>query len=76
MPNLFDSLNATRRLVEMSGAALEKSKRYPQGFAIRTTPPVREIPGEIEITVCTHGLRRRVRAARVNGCTVYWEDGA
>lgn len=75
MSNLFDSLNAARRLTELSGAVLEKSKRYPQRYALRTTPPQCEIPGEIEITVCTHGLRRQVRAARVGGCTVYWEDG-
>ncbi|EDX2020074.1 hypothetical protein BU505_002985 [Salmonella enterica subsp. enterica serovar Sandiego] len=75
MTNLFDSLNAARRLTELSGAVLECSKRYPQRYALRTTPPKCQMPGEIEITVCTAGLRRRVRAARVSGCTVYWEDG-
>lgn len=74
--NLFDSLNAARRLTELSGAVLERSKRYPQRYALRTTKPARQMPGEIEITVRTAGLRRRVRAARVSGCTVYWEDGA
>ncbi|EGC6375224.1 hypothetical protein H9U66_001528 [Salmonella enterica] len=73
--NLFDSLNAARRLTELSGAVLECSKRYPQRYALRTTPPKCQMPGESEITVCTAGLRRRVRAARVSGCTVYWEDG-
>ncbi|WP_079952925.1 hypothetical protein [Salmonella enterica] len=76
MTNLFDSLNAACRLTELSGAVLQKSKRYPQRYALRTTPPKCQMPGEIEITVCTAGLRRRVRAARVSGCTVYWEDGA
>lgn len=76
MANLFDSLNAARRLAELSGAVLERSKRYPQRYALRTTPPQHKLPGEIEITVCTHGLRRLVHAARVGGCTVYWEDGA
>ncbi|ELY6043004.1 hypothetical protein SNO20_002127 [Salmonella enterica] len=75
MTNLFDSLNAARRLTELSGAVLECSKRYPRRYALRTTPPKCQMPGEIEITVCTAGLRRRVRAARVSGCTVYWEDG-
>ncbi|EDQ6556938.1 hypothetical protein S675_005227 [Salmonella enterica subsp. enterica] len=76
MANLFDSLNAARRLVEMSGAVLERSKRYPQRYALRTTPPQHEMPGEVEITVCNKGVRRLVHAARVDGCTVYWEDGA
>ncbi|ELM4201887.1 hypothetical protein RYG20_001105 [Salmonella enterica] len=75
MTNLFDSLHAACRLTELSGAVLQKSKRYPQRYALRTTPPKCQMPGEIEITVCTAGLRRRVRAARVGGCTVYWEDG-
>ncbi|EAU7390697.1 hypothetical protein EI350_00830 [Salmonella enterica] len=75
MTNLFDSLYAACRLTELSGAVLQKSKRYPQRYALRTTPPKCQMPGEIEITVCTAGLRRRVRAARVGGCTVYWEDG-
>ncbi|HHR4051842.1 TPA: hypothetical protein ACS50C_003757 [Salmonella enterica] len=75
MVNLFDSLNAARRLVEMSGAVLERSKRYSQRYALRTTPPKCQMPGEIEITVCSNGVRRRVRAARLSGCTVYWEDG-
>lgn len=75
MANLFDSLNAARRLTELSGAVLERSKRYPQRYALRTTPPKHEMPGEVEITVCNKGQRRRVRAARVGGCTVYWEGG-
>ncbi|EAO7621086.1 hypothetical protein OH880_003233 [Salmonella enterica] len=75
MTNLFDSLNAARRLTELSGAVLERSKRYPQRYALRTTPPKCRMPGEVEITVCNRGQRRRVRAARVGGCTVYWEDG-
>lgn len=75
MANLFDSLNAARRLVEMSGAVLEHSKRYPQRYALRTTPPQCEMPGEIEIAVCTNGLRRRIRASRISGCTVYWDGG-
>lgn len=75
MTNLFDSLNAARQLTELSGAVLERSKRYPQRYALRTTPPKCQMPGEIEITVCNRGQRRRVRAARVGGCTVYWEDG-
>ncbi|EAC0344857.1 hypothetical protein EZ715_08385 [Salmonella enterica subsp. enterica serovar Newport] len=75
MTNLFDLLNEARRLTELSGAVLQKSKRYPQRYALRTTSPQHEIPGEIEITVCTNGLRRCVHAARVGGCTVYWEDG-
>ncbi|EIZ5962234.1 hypothetical protein MPS43_005358, partial [Salmonella enterica] len=49
-------------------------KRYPQRYALRTTPPQCEMPGEVEITVCNKGVRRCVRAARVGGCTVYWED--
>lgn len=73
--NRFDSLNAARRLTELSGAVLEHSKRYPQRYALRTTPPKCQMPGEVEITVCNKGQRRRVRAARVGGCTVYWEDG-
>ncbi|EIN3255354.1 hypothetical protein LOS70_004296 [Salmonella enterica] len=73
--NLFDLLNAARRLTELSGAVLERSKRYPQRYALRTTPPKYEMPGVVEITVCNRGQRRRVRAARVGGCTVYWEDG-
>lgn len=75
MANLFDSLNAARRLMEMSGAVLERSKRYSQRYALRTTPPKHEMPGEVEITVCNKGVRRLVHAARVGGCTVYWEDG-
>lgn len=38
--NLFDSLNSARRLTELAGAVLERSKRYPQRFALKTTPPV------------------------------------
>ncbi|EAO0751064.1 hypothetical protein ACV2HG_06775 [Salmonella enterica subsp. enterica serovar Pomona] len=72
--NLFDSLNAARRLTELSGAVLERSKRYPQRYALRTTPPKCQMPGEVEITVCNKGQRRCVHAARVSGCTVYWED--
>ncbi|EOA1531810.1 hypothetical protein ACH8KY_002466 [Salmonella enterica subsp. enterica serovar Braenderup] len=75
MANLFDSLNAARRLMEMSGAVLERSKRYSQRYALRTTPPQCQMPGEVEITVCNKGVRRCVRTARVGGCTVYWEDG-
>ncbi|HFW3087301.1 TPA: hypothetical protein ACIBE3_000770 [Salmonella enterica subsp. enterica serovar Reading] len=74
MANLFDSLNAARRLMEMSGAVLERSKRYSQRYALRTTPPKCQMPGEVEITVCNRGQRRCVRAARVGGCTVYWEE--
>ncbi|ENF1717245.1 hypothetical protein ABQJ02_001351 [Salmonella enterica] len=73
--NLFDLLNEARRLTELSGAVLQKSKRYPQRYALRTTPPKCQMPGEIEITVCNKGVRRLVRAARVGGCTVYWEGG-
>ncbi|EHS0675271.1 hypothetical protein K1017_004772, partial [Salmonella enterica] len=43
--NLFDSLNAARRLTELSGAVLERSKRYPQRYALRTTPPKCQMPG-------------------------------
>ncbi|KPH28501.1 hypothetical protein ACZ77_27045, partial [Escherichia coli] len=25
------------------------------------------------ITIQTNGLRRRVKATRISGCTVYWE---
>lgn len=75
MANLFDSLNAACRLTELSGAVLERSKRYPQRYALRTTPPKCQMPGEVEITVCNKGQRRLVHAARVGGCTVYWEDG-
>ncbi|EDR9399098.1 hypothetical protein CC662_24945 [Salmonella enterica subsp. enterica] len=75
MANLFDSLNAARRLMEMSGAVLERSKRYSQRYALRTPPPQCQMPGEVEITVCNKGVRRLVHAARVGGCTVYWEDG-
>ncbi|HBB6668474.1 TPA: hypothetical protein G8X52_001607 [Salmonella enterica] len=75
MANLFDSLNAALRLMEMSGAVLERSKRYSQRYALRTTPPQCQMPGEVEITVCNKGVRRLVHAARVGGCTVYWEDG-
>ncbi|ECC9940799.1 hypothetical protein WDI34_005524 [Salmonella enterica subsp. enterica] len=75
MTNLFDSLYTACRLTELSGAVLERSKRYPQRYALRTTPPKCRMPGEVEITVCNRGQRRRVRAARVGGCTVYWEDG-
>ena len=74
--NLFDSLNSARRLTELAGAVLERSKRYPQRFALKTTPPVSEVQGtgeEIEITVKTNGLRRCVKATRISGCTVYWE---
>ncbi|EHU5758594.1 hypothetical protein KZC67_005262, partial [Salmonella enterica] len=53
---------------------LERSKRYPQRYALRTTPPKCQMPGEVEITVCNKGQRRLVHAARVGGCTVYWED--
>ncbi|HCM1975013.1 TPA: hypothetical protein N3A47_000291 [Salmonella enterica subsp. houtenae serovar 47:z36:-] len=74
MANLFDSLNAARRLTELSGAVLERSKRYPQRYALRTTPPKCQMPGEVEITVCNKGQCRCVHAARVSGCTVYWED--
>ncbi|ENX2733359.1 hypothetical protein ACFN9U_000671 [Salmonella enterica] len=74
MTNLFDLLNEARCLTELSGAVLQKSKRYPQRYALRTTPPKREMPGEVEITVCNKGVRRLVHAARVGGCTVYWED--
>ncbi|EIZ5962248.1 hypothetical protein MPS43_005374, partial [Salmonella enterica] len=49
-------------------------KRYPQRYALRTTPPQCQMPGEVEITVCNKGVRRLVHAARVGGCTVYWED--
>ncbi|EGP4310190.1 hypothetical protein LKW13_001708 [Salmonella enterica] len=75
MTNLFDSLNAACRQVEMSGSILVHSKRYPLGFVLRTTAPKCQMPGEVEITVCNKGQRHRVRAARVSGCTVYWEDG-
>ncbi|EMF4471125.1 hypothetical protein V3F90_000540 [Salmonella enterica] len=75
MTNLFDLLNEARRLTELSGAVLQKSKRYPQRYALRTTPPKHEMPGEVEITVSNKGVRRLVHAARVGGCTVYWEDG-
>ena len=74
--NLFDSLNNARRLTELAGAVLERSKRYPQRFALKTTPPLSKVQGtgeEIEITVKTNGLRRRVKATRISGCTVYWE---
>lgn len=74
--NLFDSLNNARRLTELAGAVLERSKRYPQRFALKTTPPLSKVQGtgeEIEITIQTNGLRRRVKAIRVSGCTVYWE---
>ncbi|HCB9560665.1 TPA: hypothetical protein RZ555_005362, partial [Escherichia coli] len=43
--NLFDSLNSARRLTELAGAVLERSKRYPQRFALKTTPPVGEVQG-------------------------------
>lgn len=33
--NLFDSLNSARRLTELAGAVLERSKRYPQRFALK-----------------------------------------
>ncbi|HHY9545427.1 TPA: hypothetical protein ACV78D_005393, partial [Escherichia coli] len=41
----------------------------------KTTPPVGNVQGtgEIEITIQTNGLRRRVKATRISGCTVYWE---
>ncbi|EMQ5547390.1 hypothetical protein ACRV9V_004508, partial [Escherichia coli] len=54
----------------------ERSKRYPQRYALKTTPPVSEVKGtgEIEITIQTNGLRRRVKATRISGCTVYWEE--
>ncbi|KYU91219.1 hypothetical protein [Escherichia coli] len=73
--NLFDSLNSARRLTELAGAVLERSKRYPQRFALKTTPPVGNVQGtgEIEITIQTNGLRRRVKATRISGCTVCWE---
>ncbi|EEP1395212.1 hypothetical protein HAZ15_005096, partial [Salmonella enterica] len=32
--NLFDLLNEARRLTELSGAVLQKSKRYPQRYAL------------------------------------------
>ncbi|ENC3390669.1 hypothetical protein ABJU45_005483, partial [Escherichia coli] len=41
--NLFDSLNSARRLTELAGAVLERSKRYPQRYALKTTPPVSEV---------------------------------
>ena len=69
--NLFDSLNSARRLTELAGAVLERSKRYPQRFALKTTPPVGNVQGTGEIQ--TNGLRRRVKATRISGCTVYWE---
>lgn len=72
--NLFDSLNAARRLTALSGAVLECTRRYPRRYALRTSKPDTPLAGEIEITVQSHGLRRRIRAARVSGCTVYWED--
>lgn len=43
--NLFDSLNNARRLTELAGAVLERSKRYPQRFALKTTPPVNKVQG-------------------------------
>ena len=43
--NLFDSLNNARRLTELAGAVLERSKRYPQRYALKTTPPVSEVKG-------------------------------
>ncbi|HFO7856868.1 TPA: hypothetical protein ACHLAM_005536, partial [Escherichia coli] len=69
--NLFDSLNSARRLTELAGAVLERSKRYPQRFALKTTAPVGNVQGtgEIEITIQTNGLRRRVKATRISGCT-------
>lgn len=45
--NLFDSLNNARRLTELAGAVLERSKRYPQRFALKTTPPVGEVQGVV-----------------------------
>ncbi|EFA2716785.1 hypothetical protein DEL87_003079 [Escherichia coli] len=73
--NLFDALNSARRLTELAGAVLERSKRYPQRYALKITPPVSEIEGtnKDEITIYTNGLRRRVKFARISGCTVYWE---
>ncbi|EEY0011397.1 TPA: hypothetical protein J1246_004951 [Escherichia coli] len=74
--NLFDSLNSARRLTELAGAVLERSKRYPQRYALKITPPVSELvesEEETVITIHTNGLRRRVKAARISGCTVYWE---
>lgn len=72
--NMFDAVNAVRRMVEPTGAVIGRSKRYRQRPAVEvlgmTHPPV---DGAIEITVTTDGLRRRVHAARINGCTVYWE---
>ncbi|EER5902292.1 hypothetical protein AOQ75_005454, partial [Escherichia coli] len=47
--NLFDSLNSARRLTELAGAVLERSKRYPQRFALKTTPPVGNVQGTGEI---------------------------
>nr|EII22946.1 hypothetical protein EC90111_0342 [Escherichia coli 9.0111] len=52
----------------------KRSKRY-HTFCTETTPPVGNVQGtgEIEITIQTNGLRRRVKATRISGCTVYWE---
>ncbi|MBU2673540.1 MULTISPECIES: hypothetical protein [Hafnia] len=72
--NMFDAFNEVRRVVESNGATVERSKRYRQRPAIQVSAPQSlPVDGTIEITVCTDGLIRRVHAARINGCTVYWE---
>ncbi len=47
--NLFDSLNNARRLTELAGAVLERSKRYPQRYALKTTPPVSEVREPVKL---------------------------
>lgn len=72
--NMFDAVNAVRRVIEPKGGKIGNSKRYPQRPVVEAVG-VTQLPvdGAIEITVTTEGLRRRVHAARINGCTVYWE---
>lgn len=72
--NMFDAVNNVGRVMKFFGSEIEKSKRYRQRPAVQVTPPaIPPAEGFIEITVCTDGLRRRVHATRIQGCTVYWE---
>jgi len=74
MKNLFDAVNAARRVLEPVGAVIERTRRYRHRYTIRTSQPA-VLPSGVavtEITVCAGGVRRTVHTACVNDCVVYW----
>ncbi len=74
MLNMFEAIQAARSLCEGAGAQVLREKRRRVRPVMEITPPAYPIADRtIEISVETDGLRRRVHAARVHGCLVYWE---